>query len=104
MNRKLNRTRHPRLNNEGSENTKPVGPSGGFVLVPDTITTVSAVLYTRVSTDEQSRRNAANLPTQEKKCLDHCAREGLRVVRVFVDKESARTTNWEQLQELLSTV
>jgi site-specific DNA recombinase len=62
---------------------------------------VSAVLYTRVSTDEQSRRNAANLPTQEKKCRDHCAREGLRVVRVFVDKESARTTNREQLQELL---
>jgi site-specific DNA recombinase len=63
---------------------------------------MSALLYCRVSTDEQSRRNSANLPTQERKCREFCGQQGFRVLRVFVDKESARTTERVALQELLS--
>jgi site-specific DNA recombinase len=61
-----------------------------------------AVIYVRVSTEDQARENAANLPTQQKKCRDHCQREALPVLKVFVDEESARTANRTNLQELLT--
>jgi site-specific DNA recombinase len=60
-----------------------------------------ALLYIRVSTEEQQRRNVANLPTQEKKSSDHSARLGIPVLKVFVDEESARTPDRAGLQRLL---
>ena len=50
-----------------------------------------AVLYARISTGGQEKRNFANLPTQQKKCREWCIHEGHSVLRIFVDKESART-------------
>ena len=35
-----------------------------------------AVVYARVSTGEQAKRNVANLPTQQKKCRDWCNHDG----------------------------
>lgn len=60
-----------------------------------------AVVYTRISDEEQGRRNAANIPTQTKKARDHCDKLSLPVLKVFVDEESARTTNRTNLKELL---
>jgi DNA invertase Pin-like site-specific DNA recombinase len=60
-----------------------------------------ALLYIRVSTEEQQRRNVANLPTQEKKAREHSTRLGIPVLKAFVDEESARTPEREGLQELL---
>ena len=60
-----------------------------------------AVLYTRISDEEQGRRNAANIPTQTKKARDHCDRLSLPVLKVFIDEESARTTDRPNLQKLL---
>ena len=50
-----------------------------------------ALVYIRVSTEEQQRRNVANLPTQEKKAREHGSRLGLPVLKVFSDEESGRT-------------
>jgi site-specific DNA recombinase len=60
-----------------------------------------ALVYTRISDEEQGRRNAANIPTQTKKARDHCDRLSLPVLKVFVDEESARTTDRPNLQKLL---
>jgi DNA invertase Pin-like site-specific DNA recombinase len=60
-----------------------------------------ALLYVRVSTEEQQRRNVANLPTQEKKASEHSARLGIPILKVFVDEESARTPERAGLQKLL---
>ena len=49
-----------------------------------------AVLYVRVSTDEQANQ-VQNLPTQERKCTDRCKRDGLTIDKTFTDAESART-------------
>jgi site-specific DNA recombinase len=60
-----------------------------------------ALVYIRVSTEEQQRRNVANLPTQEKKAREHGSRLGLPVLKVFSDEESGRTPAREGLQKLL---
>lgn len=60
-----------------------------------------AVVYTRISDEEQGRRNAANIPTQTKKARDHCDRLSLPVLKVFIDEESARTVERLNLQKLL---
>ena len=60
-----------------------------------------AVVYTRISDEEQGRRNAANIPTQTKKARDHCDRLSLPVLKVFIDEESARTADRPNLQKLL---
>ena len=65
-----------------------------------TILGMSAVLYVRVSTDEQAGQRH-NLPTQKRKVEDRCAREGLDVLKVFTDAESARTTDRPQFQAML---
>jgi site-specific DNA recombinase len=63
---------------------------------------MSAVIYCRVSSEDQIRRNVQNLPTQERKCKDFARAEELDVLRVFVDEgKSARTTDRPALQELL---
>lgn len=61
----------------------------------------AALIYIRVSTEDQQRRNVANLPTQEKKSRDHCAREAIPVLKVFADEESARTADRTNLLKML---
>jgi site-specific DNA recombinase len=60
-----------------------------------------ALVYIRISDEEQGRRNAANLPTQQKKATDHGTRIGLPILKVFSDEESARTQERDGLQKLL---
>ncbi len=56
-----------------------------------------AVVYTRVSTAEQSD----SLQVQEKKCTDFAQSQGLNVLHVFTDAgESARTADRPQLQAM----
>ena len=49
-----------------------------------------AVGYFRVSTAEQANQNNS-LPTQEAKFNNFCTHDGLTVVKIFTDKQSART-------------
>jgi predicted site-specific integrase-resolvase len=50
-----------------------------------------AVLYVRVSTDEQAN-GSLNLVNQEKRCREYCKQQGWPVMEVFVDPgESARS-------------
>lgn len=59
-----------------------------------------AVIYCRVSTKEQTEN--LSLKSQERACRDLCEREGLEVVRVFVEGgESAKTANRTELANLL---
>ncbi len=60
-----------------------------------------AVLYIRVSTEEQA--DPANLGNQEQRCRDYCKRHGLNVVEVFVDAgESAPDSRTAQYQRMLA--
>jgi len=52
-----------------------------------------ALIYIRVSDEEQQKRNVANLPTQQKKCQDRCDHFGLPVLKVFREEQSARTAD-----------
>ena len=62
---------------------------------------MKAVIYCRVSTDEQVKN--LSLSTQEKACKEYCQQHSLDVDRVFVEEgESAKTTNRPQFQKLLS--
>jgi site-specific DNA recombinase len=60
-----------------------------------------AVLYVRVSTDEQASK-VHNLPTQQRKCTDRCTRDSLTVEKIFIDADSARTAERPQFQAMLS--
>jgi site-specific DNA recombinase len=60
-----------------------------------------AVLYVRVSTDEQASQ-AQNLPTQQRKCTNRCSRDGLTVDKTFIDADSARTAERPQFQAMLN--
>jgi site-specific DNA recombinase len=51
---------------------------------------VGAVLYARVSTDEQANK-ALNLENQERTCREFCQRQGWPVVERFIDRDSGRT-------------
>lgn len=55
-----------------------------------------AVIYCRVSTKEQQ-----SIPVQEATCRQYCTANGLDVVRVFQEKESAKTTDRDEFQEML---
>src|SRR5260370_25022370 len=59
-----------------------------------------AVLYVRVSTDEQASQ-VHNLPTQQRKCTDRCTRDSLTVEKTFIDADSARTADRPQFQAML---
>ncbi len=60
-----------------------------------------AVIYCRVSTKDQVQN--LSLPTQEKACIEYCARHGYDVDKVFVEEgESAKTANRTELKKLLS--
>lgn len=62
---------------------------------------MKAVIYCRVSTEEQTKN--LSLSTQQKACADYCARHGLDVDEVFVEQgESAKTTNRPEFQKLLA--
>lgn len=59
-----------------------------------------AVIYTRVSTDEQVKN--LSLETQRRECERYCQSNGLTVDKVFTDKgESAKTTNRPEFQSML---
>ena len=61
-----------------------------------------AVIYTRVSTEEQVREGMS-LEAQESACREYCVRTGYSVVRIFVEEgESAKTADRTQLKELLA--
>ena len=60
-----------------------------------------ALLYVRVSTEEQAK-GPLNLQNQEKKCRDECVRSGLSVAEIFVDAgESARSSDRPEFQRML---
>lgn len=62
----------------------------------------NAVIYLRVSTDEQAK-DPLNLENQEARCRSYCRQMRLNVVRVFLDKgESARTSNRPEFQRMLA--
>ncbi len=49
-----------------------------------------AVIYVRISSEEQLRKSATNIATQTKKCAEACEHAGLEPVKVFTDEgESA---------------
>lgn len=65
--------------------------------------TSKAVLYIRVSTDEQAE-DALNLINQETRCRRFCEQKGLTVVKVFTDAgESARSSDRPEFQNMPST-
>jgi len=59
-----------------------------------------AVIYTRVSTEEQASQQD-NLPAQERKCIEYCSRNGLAPLEVFTDAESGRTDERPQFQAMI---
>ena len=72
-----------------------------------TVTKVGvAVVYVRISSEEQLKKSATSIGTQTKKCSEVCNRAGLNVAKVFTDEgESAfkqAYTERPQLQKLLS--
>jgi site-specific DNA recombinase len=66
----------------------------------DEKTTPCAVIYTRVSTEEQASQQH-NLPAQERKCVDFCTRNALEPLKVFTDAESGRTDDRKQFQAMI---
>jgi site-specific DNA recombinase len=63
---------------------------------------VGAVLYVRVSTDEQARE-ALNIANQEQRCRTFCSGRELKVLQVFVDPgESARSDDRPEFQKMLA--
>jgi DNA invertase Pin-like site-specific DNA recombinase len=60
----------------------------------------SAAIYCRVSTKEQTQN--LSLSTQQKACEEYCERNGIEVVRVFVEEgESAKIADRTELQRLI---
>ncbi|KGO80363.1 resolvase-like protein [Flavobacterium cauense R2A-7] len=63
----------------------------------------NAVIYTRVSTDEQSN-TSLTLRNQEEELRKHCESKGFNVVGHFQDDCSAKTFNrpeWRKLEEFV---
>jgi len=61
-----------------------------------------AVIYVRVSTDEQAD-GPLNLSSQQKKCAEFCAQKGLSVAAIFLDPgESARSADRPEFQRMLT--
>lgn len=60
----------------------------------------NAVIYVRVSTDEQAKNFSLGL--QEKECRAHCERNGWQVVDIFRDEgESAKSADRPELQRMI---
>jgi site-specific DNA recombinase len=64
-----------------------------------TVQKTGAVIYCRVSTKEQQQN--LSLASQEKTCREYCDRNGLEIIRLFKEAESAKTVNRTQFQEML---
>ncbi len=60
---------------------------------------MNAIIYTRVSTDEQAA-DPFNLLKQEECCRTFCVQRGYTVVKVFTDADSARTADRSAFQEM----
>jgi DNA invertase Pin-like site-specific DNA recombinase len=58
-----------------------------------------ALIYCRVSTKEQGEN--LSLPVQERKCQEYCKAQGWEVLKVFRDKESAKTISRTEFAEML---
>ncbi|MFB3778482.1 MAG: recombinase family protein [Bryobacteraceae bacterium] len=58
-----------------------------------------AVVYCRVSTEEQAGN--FSLETQERECRRYCEREGLTVLEVFSEAESAKSLDRDRFMEML---
>ena len=59
-----------------------------------------AILYCRVSSDEQAK--GCSLDHQEKELRDYCSKHDLSVVRVYREDYSAKTTNRPELKKALA--
>jgi DNA invertase Pin-like site-specific DNA recombinase len=69
---------------------------------PDNQERRGAVLYIRVSTEEQAK-GPLNLANQEQDCRNFCDKHGYNVVGVFVDPaQSARTSNRPEFQRMVA--
>ncbi len=61
---------------------------------------MKAIIYVRVSTEEQTKN--LSLETQQKACAEYCKRNGWDIEKVFTEEgESAKTTDRPQLQAML---
>lgn len=62
---------------------------------------MNAIIYTRVSTEEQAR-NGFSLSKQEFECKNFAKREGYNILKIFKEEgASAKSTNRPQLQNLI---
>jgi len=61
-----------------------------------------SVGYFRVSTAEQANTNYS-LPAQEAKFNNFCTNNGLTVVKIFIDRHSARTDARPEFQKMLAS-
>jgi site-specific DNA recombinase len=60
-----------------------------------------AVIYTRVSTEDQTKN--LSLPTQDRLCREYCERHGLEVIEKFEERgQSAKTADRPELKALLA--
>lgn len=59
-----------------------------------------AIIYTRVSTDDQAERGYS-LRDQEARLLEHCRRQGIEVAAHFQDDHSAKTFERPEFKKLL---
>ncbi len=63
--------------------------------------TKRAVLYCRVSTDEQ-RKHGNSLTYQEELLRRYCERRGIEVAQTFIEDESAKDFNRPEYQAMLT--
>src|ERR1700731_2817679 len=68
----------------------------------------AAVIYVRISSEEQLKKSATNIATQTKKCAEACEHAGLELLKVFTDEgESAykqAASERPQLQAMLEYI
>lgn len=63
-----------------------------------------AVIYCRVSTEEQAREGES-LDSQQRRCMDFASRHGYKVVEKFIERgQSGRTSNRTQFQKMYQYV
>ncbi|CAN5833750.1 recombinase family protein [soil metagenome] len=68
---------------------------------PATQQTRRAILYTRVSTDDQAERGYS-LRDQEARLREHCQRQGIEIAEHFQDDHSAKTFDRPEFKKLLA--
>jgi site-specific DNA recombinase len=65
----------------------------------------AAVIYVRVSDEEQLKKSATSVATQTRKCAEACERAGLELVKVFTDEDESAykqaSSQRPQLQAML---